>query len=143
MPEEDKVSDSHQQAVDFVDRYLAAYHAKDWDGVRACLTDDVVAADAGVGIHLEGADAVIAGHIATAERFPDRRYKIEGIAVDGDLLSFWGLWTGTLAAGKQGPSAHWHDADSDQVGPFRFCRAAELRDGRFASYTDYTVDLRA
>jgi len=134
------MTSDRQDVLDFVDRYLDAYHREDWDDIRDCLTDDIVAADAGVGIRLEGADEVIDGHKATAARFPGRHYEIERIVVDGDFLAIWGLWLGDLADGMSGPSAHWHSAQSDQVGPFKFCRVARLEDGKFKHYTDYTVN---
>lgn len=135
--------DERQRVLDMIERYIDAHHRGDWDAVRSCLTDDIVAEDHAVGIHLEGIEKVMAGHFATAARFPVRRYDLDRIVVDGDRMVWWGRWTGELAPGLAGPSAHWNTATVDEIGSKRFsplfARVARIRDGRFAHYADYTM----
>lgn len=127
--------------IALVQEMVAAYNAQDFDAMRAGYTDDIVIVDHGVGIRREGADAVIAGAKATAAKFPDRRFEVEQIFVDGDHAVLEATWHGTPADPATGVPEHWHTADSGAFGPFRFCRIIGTRDGRIASLADYTVSV--
>jgi predicted ester cyclase len=81
---------------DFYLAYLAACNGHDFGALGAFVAPDVV-----VNGERQGLDGYVAGLRAVVERFPDYRWDLQHLLIDGDVLAAHFVDTGTTEDGRQ------------------------------------------
>jgi predicted ester cyclase len=80
--------------ADFYRRYLAVVNAHDFDALDAFVAPDVMVNDV-----RQGLEGYVAGLRAVVAEFPDYRWELRHLLVDGDRLAAHFADSGTSAAG--------------------------------------------
>lgn len=116
-----------------VDRFLAAYNAKDLATIADLLHDDVSMVHFGRGVEAHGPDEVIARLAQSATgTFPDRRFSpARRRHVAGCHVIVEHDWEATATTDAPGFAA------AGERVTLELCTIFTLRDGRIAEYTEY------
>ncbi|MEV6767229.1 nuclear transport factor 2 family protein [Nocardia sp. NPDC051030] len=116
---------------EFVQQWVKAYNDKDFDRFASMNTDDVVYTIAALGHAFTGREAFLQHIREYADGVPDRRFILDQVIVDGDLIAVEYRFEGTSSGKVAGlPPA-------GTVLKTSFCSVLRLRDGRIAVQTDY------
>ena len=86
---------SPQQLTDAAKVPLNSYGRKDWDGVRASVTADVVYDEVATNRRIQGVDEVLAVWRGWAAAFPDSAPTFHGAWVSGNTVVLELTWKGT------------------------------------------------
>ncbi|MFI9509001.1 nuclear transport factor 2 family protein [Nocardia sp. NPDC052566] len=118
-------------ATEFIHEWVEAYNEMDFTRFAAMNTDDVVYTVAALGHTYTGRDAFIQHIREYADGVPDRRFTLDQVIADGDLIAveyrFLGTSSGKVAALPP----------AGTVLKTSFCSVLRLRDGKVAAQTDY------
>jgi uncharacterized protein (TIGR02246 family) len=82
-------------------RYAEAKNRHDVDAALEVCTDDCFYASAGLGVRIEGREALRAFYTDLFERLPDYFGRFDGVAYGEDSAVVWGHWGGTTPEGRR------------------------------------------
>lgn len=74
---------------------IERFNESDWQGLRSMFADDIVYEETGVGVHVEGADDLIAGLTGWKSAFPDLRGEVVRTVSSGTTVVLEVRWRGT------------------------------------------------
>ena len=126
---------SQQHLVDLAKAPILAFNEKDWDGVRAAISPDIVYDEVGTGRRVQGADQVIPLWQGWAQAFPDAQATFDNTVVCDNTVVLEVTWRGThegpleTAAGPIDPTENRID--------IRACFVVELSGDRIRQERHY------
>ena len=94
---------SPQQLIAAAKALLQAFNDKNWDGVKAAITSDVVYDEVATNRKVKGADQVVALWKGWAAAIPDSKATIQGTSTSGNMVIFELTWNGTHKGPLQTP----------------------------------------
>lgn len=122
-----------RQAEHVVDRFIAAYNAKDVATIAALLGEDIHMVHREANVDIRGRSAVLAMLRRSAEgAFTDRRFHSERRRlIDGPVVAVEQMWGGTAAHDVPGMAAQGERVTME------LCTLFTVEDGRIVDYTEY------
>jgi len=95
---------SPQQLIEAAKKPNLAYNDKNWNAVRASVTDDIVYDEVANNRKLQGADQVIAVWQGWAKALPDSKCTFDNAVVSGNTVTLELTWRGTHTGPLESPT---------------------------------------
>ena len=119
---------SPQQLIEAAKAPTLAYNQKDWNAVRAGITQDFVYDEVGTRRKVQGADQTIALFQGWAEAMPDSKATFDNAVASGDTVVLELTWRGTHSGPLQTPKGSF--AATGKKIEVRACAVVELANGK-------------
>jgi steroid delta-isomerase-like uncharacterized protein len=119
---------SPQQLIDAAKAPMLAYNQKDWNAVRAGITQDFTYDEVGTRRKVQGADQTITLFQGWAEAIPDSKATFDNAVASGNTVLLELTWRGTHKGPLQTPKGSFA-ATGKQI-EIRACAVVELVDGK-------------
>jgi steroid delta-isomerase-like uncharacterized protein len=126
---------SPQQLIDAAKAPLLAFNEKDWDAVRASITEDFVYDEVSTGRRSRGREETVSLWQSWAQAFPDARATFDKELATGDTVVVEVTWRGTHRGALQTP-AGLIDATGKRI-DIRACFVCDMGDGRIRQERHY------
>jgi steroid delta-isomerase-like uncharacterized protein len=119
---------SPQQLIDAAKAPMLAYNQKDWNAVRAGITQDFIYDEVATRRKVQGADQTITLFQEWAEAIPDSKATFDNAVVSGDTVVLELTWRGTHSGPLQTPKGSF--AATGKKVELRACALIELVNGK-------------
>lgn len=126
---------SPQQLINTAKAPMLAFNAKDWNAVRAAITDDFVYDEVGSRRKVQGADQTMSLLKAWAAAIPDGKASFDNALVCGETVVLEVTWRGTHTGPLQTPRGQL--APTGKQIEVRACTALEVAGDRVRAQRHY------